>query len=232
MEDINLDEFEKLEGAESEGFRGEVMDLVKLVFLGDSGVGKTNLMTQFCSSKFMLNSKPTIGVDFAVKTVRLGKSLIKLQLWDTAGQERYKSFTSAYFKDAHGVLLVYDITNRESFENLEEWLGTCFESIDPKKTSIIVVGTKIDLEDMRNVSSEEGRDFAEENGILFMETSAFDNRWECVDKAFYIMLKDIIPKYSIKEGIRPISKRMANSKVELRTPVIKKKKTENQGKCC
>ena len=232
MEDINLDEFEKLDGIASEGLRNETMDLVKLVFLGDSGVGKTNLMTQFCSNKFLPDSKPTIGVDFAVKTVKLGKSILKLQLWDTAGQERYKSFTSAYFKDAHGVLLVYDITNRETFKNINEWLETCLASVDKQKTSIIVVANKIDLEAMRNVSYEEGKDFADKNGILFMETSALDNRYKCVDKVFYVILNDVIPKYNISMGVKPISKRVKNDMIELKNVDNREKKQTQQNKCC
>ena len=198
MNSITLKDFEKF--SEVDETETEVRDLVKVVFLGDSGVGKTNIMTQFSSNSFNMNSKPTIGVDFSVKTVRTKNHIIRLQLWDTAGQERYRTFTAAYFKDAHGVILVYDVTNRESFNHVAEWLKSCLENVDLNKSSIILVGNKIDLVDQREVSEAEGRDFASSNNLLFMETSAFDNRDDCIEKAFFVLVSDIIPKYEFPEN--------------------------------
>lgn len=177
----------------------EVKDLIKLVFLGDSGVGKTNIMNIFNNVSFNINSKSTIGVDFAIKTVRIGTNYMKLQIWDTAGQERYRTFTSAYFKDSHGLVLVYDITNRQSFKNIDSWLKTAYEHIDKEKTSIILVGNKIDLEAHREVNCVEGEDFARENGFLFIETSAYDNRDNFIGKAFYFLIKDIMKKYDFPD---------------------------------
>ena len=197
MASSTLKDFEKFTEVDED--ECEVRDLVKLVFVGDSGVGKTNLMTRFSSDTFNMNSKPTIGVDFSVKTVKTKNHVLRLQLWDTAGQERYRTFTSAYFKDAHGVILVYDVTKKSSFINVDEWLKSCLENIDPAKSSILLIGNKIDLTDQREVSEEEGRDYASANGLLFMETSAFDNRDDCIEKAFFILVNDIIPKYEFPE---------------------------------
>ena len=193
-----LKNFQKFSDVDEE--ESEVRDLVKLVFLGDSGVGKTNIMTRFSSDNFNMICKPTIGVDFSVKTVRTGNHVVRLQLWDTAGQERYRSFTSAYFKDAHGVLLVYDITSRASFTGVHEWLKSCIDNTNRHKTSLILVGNKTDLREQREVSEEEGRDFAIANDMLFMETTAFDHADDGIDKAFYMLVNDIIPKYDFPQA--------------------------------
>lgn len=209
----------------------EVKDLVKLVFLGDSGVGKTNIMNIFNNVSFNINSKSTIGVDFAIKTVRIGNNYMKLQIWDTAGQERYRTFTSAYFKDSHGLVLVYDITSRQSFKNIDSWLKTAYEHINKEKTSIILVGNKIDLENKREVNTIEGEDFAKQNGFLFMETSAFDNRDNFIGQAFYFLIKDIMKKYDFPDddddqvptlGKKPSDRVMEN---------VPKSNTKEKG-CC
>ena len=213
MSDISLDNFEKLSNISEEDH--EVRDLVKIVFLGDTGVGKTNLMQRFSNNVFNLNSKPTIGVDFAVKTIKIDNQIVRLQLWDTAGQERYRTFTAAYFKDAHGVILVYDVTKRDSFKNLEEWLKICSDQVELEKTAIIVIGNKIDLEDSRDVNKEEGKDFASKNGCLFMETSAFDNREKCIDKAFYLLVKDLLPRVNFPESEGPEIQKRKKSTIKL-----------------
>ena len=122
----------------------EASNLIKIIFLGSTGVGKTNLLSRFSSDTFLPFSKPTIGVDFTVKTIQLGKHYLKLQIWDTAGQERYRSFTSAYFKDCHGIFLVYDITQRDSFKSLPNWLSLAYSSVGHKKIPIILIGNKIE----------------------------------------------------------------------------------------
>ena len=174
-----------LDGQEEDS---NVGDVFKVVFMGDSGVGKTNVMSRFASDAFNINSKPTIGVDFALKNVRLGSYLIRLQLWDTAGQERYKTFTSTYFKDSQGIIFVYDITNKESFQNIRKWIAHASENVDLAQTSMILLGNKVDLEQQRQVGREEAADFARQNSMLFFETSALDNREQCIGHAFFIFL--------------------------------------------
>jgi small GTP-binding protein len=173
-----------------------VGDIFKIVFMGDSGVGKTNLMGRFSRNAFNINSKPTIGVDFALKNVKLGPYLVRLQLWDTAGQERYKSFTSTYFKDAQGIIFVYDITCKESFTNISNWLDNAKMHVDIKNCATILIGNKMDLESDRQVGTAEARDFAERNEMLFFETTALDNTDDCIGRAFYILINGIINRPS------------------------------------
>jgi small GTP-binding protein len=173
-------------------------DVFKIVFLGDSGVGKTNLMSRFARNYFNINSKPTIGVDFALKNVKIGPHVIRLQIWDTAGQERYKTFTSTYYKDAQGIIFVYDITNKESFENISKWISNAESHVDLSQTAIILIGNKMDQETARQVGSEEARDFAQKNSMLFFETSALDNREDCVGRAFFVFLNGKLTRHSPK----------------------------------
>jgi len=177
---------------EPDEYNYEGLNIFKVVFLGDSGVGKTNLMTRFANNTFNPNSKPTIGVDFSMKNVVIGKSLIRVQIWDTAGQERYQTFTNAYFKEAHGVIIVYDITLKESFENVPKWLDLARTHVDMKKVTLLLIGNKTDEEDKRQVGTSEGEDFARDNGLLFMETSAQTNENDCVPRAFFMILKGML----------------------------------------
>lgn len=198
----------------------DTQDLIKLVFLGDSGVGKTNIMSRFSSDVFNMNSKPTIGVDFAVKTIKFMNHYIKLQIWDTAGQERYRTFTSAYFKDAHGIIIVYDVTSRDSFNNIREWMKIAYDHIDKNKASLIFLGNKTDLTEERDVNFDEGVDIAKEYRAMFMEVSAFNNTTKNINKAFYMLVKDIVPKYEfldeeIKDHDKDV-KRNESQKINLK----------------
>ncbi|KAJ3428261.1 ras-related protein rab11 [Anaeramoeba flamelloides] len=156
--------------------------LFKVVLIGDSGVGKTNLMTRYTSNEFDLNSKTTIGVEFSSKTIKIDDKMIKLQMWDTAGQERYRAITSAYYKGAVGAVLVFDITKYQSFENCEKWIEEVRENAPPNIT-ITLVGNKIDLGHIRSVSNEKASRFAKKFGLTFFETSALNST--NVEKAFF-----------------------------------------------
>ena len=170
----------------------DVTSVFKIIFLGDSGVGKTNIMKRFSEDQFFFNSKPTIGVDFRTKIVKISNHVIKLQIWDTAGQERYKSFTKAYFKDCKGILMIYDITSRKSFDNLENWFKLSDEQSKVDNLPIVLVGNKTDLDEQRLVPTLEGEDLAEVRNANFIETSAYSNQGDCVGKAFYLLLKKIM----------------------------------------
>ncbi len=135
----------------------------------------------------MLDSKSTIGVEFATRTLKISDKTIKAQIWDTAGQERYRAITSAYYRGAVGALLVYDITKKASFENAETWLSELREYAD-EDIVIVLAGNKCDLRHIRAVSTEEGAIFAENNGLFFIETSALDAT--NVDKAFETILTE------------------------------------------
>jgi Ras-related protein Rab-11A len=147
--------------------------LYKLLVLGASFVGKTNMLKRFLHNEFDSNSKETVGVEFGSKNFMFGEKddIVKAQIWDTAGQERYRSVTKAYYKGAKGALLVYDITRKPTFENIDNWLIDLRTNAD-KDILIILIGNKSDLQDLRDVSKEEGLSKAEQYNIAFLETSA------------------------------------------------------------
>ena len=167
--------------------------MVKVIIIGDSGVGKTNIMSKFLKNKFMEESKATVGVEFGSKLFDLNGHKIKAQIWDTAGQEKYKSITGAYFKGSKGALVVYDITQKSTYESLEKWVNDLKSAGDPKIT-IILIGNKSDLEENRQVSKEQGEEKAKRFGCAFLETSALSG--DNIDKAFNMMVKEIFEKFS------------------------------------
>jgi len=163
--------------------------IFKIVLLGDAGVGKSNLVYRFTKNSFNIGSKSTIAVEFSTKTVQLDDNkFCKAQIWDTSGQERYRSIASSYYRGAVGALVCYDISSRKSFENVTSWIKGFGEYAD-EDCLIMVVGTKMDLEDQREVPQQEGLEFARENGIAFIETSAKDATG--VDTAFSRIVQEI-----------------------------------------
>ncbi|KAI3466075.1 hypothetical protein Pfo_022738 [Paulownia fortunei] len=162
--------------------------LFKLVLIGDSGVGKSNLLSRFTRNEFSLESKSTIGVEFATRSIRVDDKIVKAQIWDTAGQERYRAITSAYYRGAVGALLVYDVTRHVTFENVERWLKELRDHTD-QNIVIMLVGNKADLRHLRAVSTEDGTAFAEREKTYFMETSALESM--NVENAFTEVLTQI-----------------------------------------
>ena len=147
--------------------------LFKVVIIGDSGVGKSNLLSRFTRNEFHLDSKSTIGVEFATRSIQHDGKIIKAQIWDTAGQERYRAITSAYYRGAVGALLVYDISKRLTFENVERWLKELRTHADPSIV-VMLVGNKCDLKHLQAVLTDDAKSFAEQNNLAFIETSAMD----------------------------------------------------------
>lgn len=170
--------------------------LFKVVLIGDSGVGKSNLLSRFTRNEFNLESKSTIGVEFATRTVETDGKVIKSQIWDTAGQERYRAITSAYYRGAVGALLVYDISKRITYDNVARWLKELRDHAD-ENIVIMLVGNKRDLRHMRVVTTEEAKEFAEQNKLFFIETSALDST--NVESAFKRILSEILQLLSRKE---------------------------------
>ncbi len=168
---------------------------LKLVVVGDSGVGKTNLIKRFANNTFNSNSKATVGVEFLSKSFRINNRVFKIEIWDTAGQERYKSITAAYYKGAKGALVVYDITSKISFENIDKWMMEIKEK-SSKDLKIMIIGNKSDLKDGRQVSNEEALRKAQDTGIALMETSALDST--NVKEAFHDLLKEMYIEISAK----------------------------------
>jgi len=163
--------------------------IFKIVLLGDSGVGKSQLVNRFTKNEFNADSKATIGVEFATRTVRIeDKKLVKAQIWDTAGQERYRSLASSYYRGAVGALLCYDITDKSTFNNIPVWLKEVEDNAE-KDCLIMLVGNKMDLDERRSVQVRDGRSFARKNGLAFIETSALDATG--VDTAFLRILQEI-----------------------------------------
>ncbi|GAO46404.1 hypothetical protein G7K_0635-t1 [Saitoella complicata NRRL Y-17804] len=181
--------------------------LFKVVLIGDSGVGKSNLLSRFTRNEFNLDSKSTIGVEFATRSIQVDQKTIKAQIWDTAGQERYRAITSAYYRGAVGALLTYDISKHITYENVTRWLKELRDHAD-SNIVIMLVGNKSDLRHLRAVPTEEAKAFAAENGLSFIETSALDA--SNVELAFQNILTEIYRIVSSKAldsggegGVRP-----------------------------
>ena len=165
--------------------------LFKYIIVGDTAVGKSCLLLQFTDKRFQAIHDLTIGVEFGSRNISIEGEEIKLQIWDTAGQEKFRSITHSYYRGAVGALLVYDITRRETFEHVTTWLGDC-KRFSNQDITIMLIGNKADLENARVVSTEEGRTFAQKNGIFFLETSSKTSK--NVDEAFLNVAKDVLAK--------------------------------------
>ncbi|NXC72727.1 RAB8A protein, partial [Anhinga anhinga] len=179
----------------------------KLLLIGDSGVGKTIYIYIFSEDAFNATFISTIGIDFKIRTIELDGKRIKLQIWDTAGQERFRTITTAYYNPARGrrafagIMLVYDITNEKSFENIRNWVRNIEEHASPDVEKMIL-GNKCDANDKRQVSREQGEKLAASFGIKFMETSAKANI--NIEDAFFTLARDIKAKMDKKlEGNSP-----------------------------
>ncbi|XP_062511966.1 ras-related protein Rab-13-like [Corticium candelabrum] len=164
----------------------------KILLVGESGVGKTCLLQRFTEETFKKSYTATIGVDYKVKTVQLGSDIVRLQIWDTAGQERFKTLTAAYYRGANGILLVYDITQERSFDQLTTWLKSIEEEA-PDTIEMGVVGNKCDLDDRREVSVQQGKMFADAHGLFCMEVSALEN--SNVEEAFMSLAQKILERH-------------------------------------
>ncbi|XP_049380632.1 ras-related protein Rab11D-like [Solanum stenotomum] len=160
----------------------------KVVLIGDSAVGKSQILARFARNEFSLDSKATIGVEFQTRTLVIQRKSVKAQIWDTAGQERYRAVTSAYYRGAVGALLVYDITKRQTFDHIPRWLEELRAHAD-KNIVIMLIGNKTDLEDQRAVPTEDAKEFAQKEGLFFLETSAMDAT--NVEDAFLTVLTEI-----------------------------------------
>ena len=145
--------------------------LFKYIIIGDAAVGKSNLLLRYAHGQFKPEYQLTIGVEFGAKNVQIGEKVYRIQIWDTAGQENFRSITRAYYKNSVCALVVYDISSRESFNNVSSWIDDC-RNQSPKTIYMVLVGNKEDLSERRQVTFEEGQELAESKGMLFFETSA------------------------------------------------------------
>ena len=145
--------------------------LLKYIIIGDSAVGKSNILTQYVYEKFSEEFQSTLGVEFDAKNAVIDNKIYRIQIWDTAGAESFRSITRAYYKNSVCAFIVYDITKRETFENVQVWLDD-IKNQCPQTVLLVLVGNKLDLENERQISYEEGESFAQKNNMYFFETSA------------------------------------------------------------
>ena len=171
--------------------------LFKILLIGNSNVGKSSLFLRFVDEIWKENFVPTIGVDFKIKSIKIDNKIIKLQIWDTAGQERFKSILSSYYKGANGILLLYDITNINSFKSLSNWLID-IEKNSSKNVKKILIGNKCDLNELRKIPMNKGKEFADTYNMKFIETSAKNN--VNINECFNILGKELINNIDLKSN--------------------------------
>ena len=200
--------------------------IFKILIIGDSTTGKTNILSKYLHNKFCKGSKPTIGVELGRKTFKIKNDKVEAQIWDTAGQERYRSMTKAYYKGALGSFIVYDITNKETFDHVEHWVRDIRNSAD-KKVTRILVGNKNDLEGERQVSKECATTKAKEFGIAYMETSAL--KGTNIELAFQTLVEEVYNKFHKEFESSPNVEILKGKTINLEENDDDKKKTF---KCC
>lgn len=173
---------------------------IKLLMIGDSGVGKTCLLLRYANDSFSPTFITTIGIDFKIKNIEIDNKRVKLQIWDTAGQERFRTITTSYFRGAQGIVLVYDVTDRRSFESIRNWISQIQQHADVHVNKILV-GNKCDMLDEKVVSTEEGKKLAEEFNMLFWETSAKNG--VNVEQCFHSIAKSVKDRIIADGGSGP-----------------------------
>ena len=201
--------------------------LFKILLVGNSSVGKSSLFLRFVDDVWNDVFVPTIGVDFKIKTLKINEQNVKLQIWDTAGQERFRTIISSYYKGAQGILLVFDLTEKESFESLNNWLIEIEKNAN-KNVVKILIGNKCDLEDKRVISYSQAKDFADSNGLNYVETSAKTNN--NVTEAFSEIGKELMDasskdkEFFANENKKTIS--ISDKTMDLNS------KNKNENGCC
>ena len=202
--------------------------LFKYIIIGDSSVGKSNLLLRYVHDRFNDDYQATIGVEFGAKNLELNGEIYRIQIWDTAGQENFRSITRAYYKSSVCALVVYDISNFESFQNVQSWIEDC-KNQSPKSIFMVLVGNKSDLENERKVTIEQGNELARKNNMLFFETSAY--KGTNVEKVFHDSAQEISNR--IKSGFYDLSN--DSSGIKQGTPSsadILKNRAKNEKKGC
>ena len=201
--------------------------LFKYIIIGDTGVGKSCLLLQFTDKRFRHDHDLTIGVEFGSRMIKIEDKEIKLQIWDTAGQESFRSITRSYYRGAAGALLVYDITRRDTFTHLSNWLQDARENGNADMI-ITLVANKTDLDSRRTVSKEEGEAFARENGLIFIEASAKTST--NVEEAFQSTAQTIFAK--VKEGSIDITSETCGVRMGNNINTVVKNTQQGKKDCC
>jgi len=195
--------------------------LFKLLLIGDSGVGKSCLLLRFADDTYTESYISTIGVDFKIRTIELDGKTIKLQIWDTAGQERFRTITSSYYRGAHGIIVVYDVTDQESFNNVKQWLQE-IDRYASENVNKLLVGNKCDLTTKKVVDFTTAKEYADQLGVPFLETSA--KNATNVEQAFMTMAAEIKNRMG---PVTPSADNKPNVKINSSTPV-----KQSGGGCC
>jgi Ras-related protein Rab-2A len=201
--------------------------LFKYIIIGDTGVGKSCLLLQFTDKRFRHDHDLTIGVEFGSRMIRIEDKDIKLQIWDTAGQESFRSITRSYYRGAAGALLVYDITRRDTFTHLSNWLQDARENGNADMV-ITLVANKTDLDSRRTVTTEEGQKFARDNGLIFVEASAKNST--NVEQAFEQTAQAIFSK--VKEGSLDITSETCGVRMGNNATTINRNPQQAKKDCC
>ena len=206
--------------------------LFKYIIIGDAAVGKSNLLLRYAHGQFKDEYQLTIGVEFGAKNISINDKIYRIQIWDTAGQENFRSITRAYYKNSVCALVVYDITNRDSFNNISNWIEDC-KNQSPKTIFMVLVGNKSDLSDKRVISIDEGRELAEKYNMIFFETSA--KTGDNVDLIFFKSAEEIAKK--IDQGYYDLEndcgiKQGINQSRQIQIGEPGNHKPKNDGGCC
>ena len=209
--------------------KDEITAMVNIIIIGDASVGKSNLLLRYIENSFNDSLKPTIGADFYSKTKEIDGLTVNAKFWDTAGQEKYRAIGGRFYKEAHGILLVYDVARKDTFENLSKW-AVEVEDKSRKSVKVMLVGNKNDLIASKEVSTEEGKQFSVDKGYFFFETSA--KTGENVHQAFDVLIKeacaDVIRQE--KESEQKEFKGIRDSLINIKT--IPEDDKNKKKKCC
>ena len=201
----------------------EAQIVLKLLLLGDSSVGKTSILNNYISNKFDESSISTVGVDYMDKIIDYNKFKIKLQIWDTSGEEKFRTITKNFYRNADGLLVVFDLTKKESYDHIKSWINEAKENNDKLKT--ILIGNKLDLKDERIVAIDVAKQFAEKNNLKYIETSAKDGT--NINESFQAIIDLLFDGKSSEEILHEFTKQDSSLSVVDDSMEVKKKKS-----CC
>ena len=201
----------------------EAQIVLKLLLLGDSSVGKTSILLKYISNKFDESSISTVGVDYMDKIIDYNKFKIKLQIWDTSGEEKFRTITKNFYRNADGLLVVFDLTKKESYDHIRSWINEAKENNDKLKT--ILIGNKLDLKDERIVTIDVAKQFAEKNNLKYIETSAKDGT--NINESFQAIIDLLFDGKSSEEILHEFTKQDSSLSVVDDSMEVKKKKA-----CC
>ena len=213
---------------------------VKFILVGDSGVGKSNIILRFAHNEFKGELLPTLGLEYERKELKFNNNNYLIQIWDTAGQENFRSVIRGYYKGSAVAMIVYDITNKQSFSNVENWINECKDNA-PSSAILVLLGNKSDWEDKRVISKERGENLAKENGMIFFETSALNGNG--VENAFHKCIEIIDEKlkngeYNLDDsdnmycGIKKIGKENRTIGVIDKEALKEGQKPQKNSRCC